>query len=76
MGGCAQRTYTSDAATCPTCTTATPGTTDLYGATAYIRNTPACPSGGTYTIGDMNTRPVCGIGTNGTAVTSDDHTLP
>src|SRR5438552_8010310 len=42
--------------------TATPGTTDLYGATAYIRNTPACPSGGTYTIGDMNTRPVCSIG--------------
>src|SRR5205809_7387630 len=37
--------------------TATPGTTDLYGATAYIRNTPTCPSGGTYTIGDMNTRP-------------------
>ena len=56
--------------------TATPGTTDLYGSTAYIRNTPACPSGGTYTIGDMNTRPVCGIGTNGTAITSDDHTLP
>src|SRR5437762_7652724 len=25
--------------------TATPGTTDLYGSTAYIRNTPACPSG-------------------------------
>src|SRR5437870_11665724 len=32
--------------------TATPGTTDLYGSTAYLRNTPACPSGGTYTIGD------------------------
>jgi prepilin-type N-terminal cleavage/methylation domain-containing protein len=56
--------------------TATPATTDLYGSTAYIRNTPACPSGGSYTIGDMNTRPVCTIGTNGTAITSDDHTLP
>src|SRR5437899_4227992 len=27
--------------------TATPGSTDLYGASAYIRNTPACASGGT-----------------------------
>src|SRR5437588_4730869 len=52
--------------------TAAAGTTGLYGATAYIRNTPTCPSGGTYTVGDMNTRPVCSIGTNGTAVTSDD----
>src|SRR5437588_6733213 len=48
--------------------TATPGDTDLYGAGAYIRNAPACASGGTYTIGDMNTRPVCSIGTNGTAL--------
>src|SRR6187397_2595849 len=33
--------------------TATPGTADLYGTTAYVKNTPGCPSGGTYTIGDM-----------------------
>src|ERR1041385_1868053 len=47
--------------------TATPGSTDLYGPSSYTRNTPTCASGGTYTIGDMNTRPSCGIGTNGTA---------
>src|SRR5437588_11405786 len=28
--------------------TATPGDTDIYGASAYIRNAPACASGGTY----------------------------
>src|SRR5437660_2144114 len=46
--------------------TATPGTTDLYGTSAYIKSTPSCASGGTYTIGDLNTRPVCSISTNGT----------
>src|SRR5437763_16355830 len=56
-------------------TTATPADTDLYGNTAYVKNTPSCPSGGTYTIGNMATRPVCSIGTNG-AGASDDHTLP
>jgi prepilin-type N-terminal cleavage/methylation domain-containing protein len=39
--------------------TATPTAANLYGATAYVKNTPTCPSGGTYTIGDMNTRPTC-----------------
>src|SRR5947208_399686 len=53
-------------------TTATPGATDLYGATNYVRTTPACPSGGAYTINNMATRPVCNIDTNGTAVTTDD----
>src|SRR5438093_655076 len=56
-------------------TNATPGTADLYGSTAYSRNAPACPSGGSYTIGDMATRPSCSIGTNG-AGAGDDHTLP
>jgi len=36
---------------------------------------PTCPSNGTYTIGDMSTRPTCSIGTNGTADTYDDHVL-
>src|SRR5881398_2774035 len=31
-------------------TTATPADTDLYGTAAYVKNTPSCPSGGTYTI--------------------------
>ena len=52
--------------------TATPGTADLYGTTNYVKNTPSCPSGGTYTIGDMSTRPVCSIGTGATP----SHVLP
>ena len=55
--------------------TATPSDTDLYGTTNYIRNTPGCPSNGTYTIGSMTARPSCNIGTNGTGA-NDDHTLP
>jgi prepilin-type N-terminal cleavage/methylation domain-containing protein len=43
-------------------TTATPGTSDLYGTTAYVKNTPVCPSGGTYTISAMDTSPTCSIG--------------
>src|SRR5438477_13127757 len=54
-------------------TNATPTDTDLYGASAYIRTTPGCPSGGAYVIGNMATRPTCSIGTNGTGA-SDDHT--
>jgi len=57
-------------------TTASPGATDLYGQTNYVRTTPACPSGGTYTIGNMATRPTCTIDTNGTTTTGDDHILP
>ena len=25
----------------------------------YIKRTPSCPAGGTYTVGDMDTTPVC-----------------
>ena len=39
--------------------TATPAASDLYGTTAYVKNTPVCPSGGTYTIGNLATRPTC-----------------
>src|SRR3954453_5133461 len=53
-------------------TSATPADTDLYGSAAYVKNTPSCPSGGTYTIGDMATRPVCSIGTGATP----SHVLP
>ena len=52
--------------------TATPGTADLYGTTNYVKNTPGCPSGGSYTIGDMSTRPTCSIGTGATP----SHVLP
>ena len=53
--------------------TATPTMTEL--TTDYIKSTPACPSSGTYTVGDMATRPVCSITTNGTG-DYDDHVLP
>jgi hypothetical protein len=39
--------------------TATPTAAVLYGSSNYVKNTPACPSGGAYTIGDMATRPSC-----------------
>ncbi len=44
----------------------------------YMKGTadtlPDCPSGGTYTLGNMSTRPTCSIGTNG-ADDYDDHVL-
>jgi len=39
--------------------TATPAPGDLYGNLLYIKVAPACPSNGSYTIGDMQTRPTC-----------------
>ena len=39
--------------------TDTPTAAVLYGNTAYVKTTPACPSNGTYTINDMSTRPTC-----------------
>ena len=35
--------------------------TDLVGATAYIKATPTCPSGGSYTVGNVGTNPTCSI---------------
>jgi prepilin-type N-terminal cleavage/methylation domain-containing protein len=45
-----------------------PGTTDLYGATAYIRSTPTCPGGGTYTISAVDTDPTCSLSASGHAL--------
>ena len=39
--------------------TATPVQGDLF--PAFVHNWPTCPMAGTYTIGDMNTRPTCTI---------------
>jgi prepilin-type N-terminal cleavage/methylation domain-containing protein len=47
--------------------TATPASTDLAGAGLYLKVWPACPAGGTYAIGDMNTSPTC---------TAAGHALP
>ena len=41
--------------------TDTPTSANLSGATGYIKSYPTCPVGGTYTIGDMSTRPACSI---------------
>ncbi len=47
--------------------------------TEYMKGTdntlPTCPSNGSYSIGNMSTRPVCDKGTNATADTYDDHQL-
>src|SRR5881628_1753373 len=50
--------------------TDTPATSDLYGATNYIRSAPLCPGGGTYTLADVQTRPTCSLST------SEGHILP
>ena len=44
-------------------TTDTPTSTDLIGTAAdgYMKHYPSCPGGGTYTINNMVTRPVCTI---------------
>ena len=43
----------------------TPVATDLFGATAYIRDTPECPGGGAAyigTIGMVDAQPTCNMG--------------
>jgi competence protein ComGC len=44
-------------------TTDTPTSTDLIGTVTdgYIKHYPSCSAGGTYTIGNMVTRPTCTI---------------
>ena len=39
----------------------TPVDTELFGATAYIRDTPVCPGGGTYSLLAVDTKPTCNI---------------
>ena len=46
--------------------TDTPTMADLIGSDKYIKVTPACPANGTYTVGDMSTKPTC---------SNTDHTL-
>jgi prepilin-type N-terminal cleavage/methylation domain-containing protein len=44
--------------------TDTPGDTDLFGSTQYIRDKPECPGGGTYTLSDVQTRVYCNLSTS------------
>src|SRR3954467_3282149 len=46
-------------------TTDTPQDTDLFGSTSYIRDKPACPGGGTYTVGDVSTKVSCSLAGSG-----------
>jgi prepilin-type N-terminal cleavage/methylation domain-containing protein len=41
--------------------TDTPTDGDLFGSTLYIRQKPACPASGTYTIANVDTRPSCSV---------------
>lgn len=55
-------------------TGATVAVATLVGSAAYIKSTPACPSGGTYTDPlTLGSVPTCSIGTNGDADTFNDH---
>ncbi len=51
--------------------TDTPVEADLLGTatTGFLKTFPTCPTSGTYTIGDMSTRPAC-------SKSADGHTLP
>jgi prepilin-type N-terminal cleavage/methylation domain-containing protein len=43
----------------------TPGDTDLFGATLYIRTKPECPGGGTYDLFAVDTKVACSLTTSG-----------
>lgn len=47
----------------------TPNDTDLFGATAYIKDKPACPGGGTYTLTAVDSKTTCSLSASG-------HSLP
>jgi prepilin-type N-terminal cleavage/methylation domain-containing protein len=51
--------------------TDSPSSGDLTGTatTGFIKSYPACPTSGTYTIGDLSTRPTC-------SNSADGHVLP
>ena len=42
-----------------------PGDTDLFGTTLYIREKPVCPGSGTYTLGVVSDKPTCSQSTVG-----------
>jgi prepilin-type N-terminal cleavage/methylation domain-containing protein len=46
-------------------TSDTPSDTDLFGSTCYIKDKPACPGGGTYTITAVDAKNTCSLSTSG-----------
>jgi prepilin-type N-terminal cleavage/methylation domain-containing protein len=49
--------------------TDTPVDSDLFGSTSYVKDTPLCPGGGTYTLGTVASKPTC------TLSATDGHSL-
>ena len=45
--------------------TDTPGDSDLFGSSLYIREKPECPAAGTYTLNAVATKPSCSQASNG-----------
>jgi prepilin-type N-terminal cleavage/methylation domain-containing protein len=41
--------------------TDSPGDSDLFGTTLYVRSKPECPANGTYTLATVVTKPTCNI---------------
>ena len=39
--------------------TDTPGDTDLFGTTQYVRDKPECPGGGAYALNRVDAKPTC-----------------
>lgn len=52
----------------------TPAMSDLVVPGLYLKNTPACPNGGTYTIGRLSETPTCSIA--GSAGDPNAHYIP
>jgi prepilin-type N-terminal cleavage/methylation domain-containing protein len=52
--------------------TSTPAMNELV--QTYLKSTPQCPAGGTYTVGSMGELPVCNVG--GTPGAYDAHIVP
>ena len=50
---------------------AVPTTGNLMGASNYVRETPTCPGGGSYTFGAVSASPVCSL-----AAAPKGHSLP
>ena len=42
-----------------------PGDSDLFGNTLYIREKPACPASGAYTLNQVDTKPTCSQSASG-----------
>lgn len=45
-------------------TTETPTDGDLFGATLYMQAKPGCPANGTYSLNQVDTKPVCSMPTH------------